>query len=181
MRIWGAPGAESSQGGIAWVDTGAEKEVAAALLDCCGSKEWVKEMVARRPFGEAEELFRVADEIWAGLKKKDWLEAFRRHPRIGQKKAARKQSKKAGEWSAKEQASAAEAPGDTKAVLSAANRGYEAAFGFIFIVCASGKSAEEILAHLQQRMGNDRETELRVAAEEQRKITRLRLEKLIAS
>jgi allantoicase len=181
LRIWGVPSGESSPAGMAWVDSAAEKQVGAALLDCCGSNEWVKQMLARRPFGDAEELFGAADEIWAGLKGTDWLDAFRRHPRIGEKKAARKQSKKAGAWSAAEQADVVAAGADTKEVLAAALRGYEAAFGFIFIICAAGKTPEEILKNLQQRMGNDRETELRVAAEEQRKITRLRLEKLIAS
>lgn len=181
LRIWGVPCGESLPAGVAWIDTAAEKQVAVGLLDCCGSKEWVKKMLERRPFGDAGELFRAADEIWERLKRKDWLEAFRHHPRIGEMKAAHKQSKKAGAWSAKEQAGVAAAPGDTKAALAAANRRYQTAFGFIYIVCASGKTPEEILKNLEQRLGNDRETELRVAAGEQRKITRMRLEKLIAS
>ncbi|MGB9404328.1 MAG: allantoicase [Candidatus Acidiferrales bacterium] len=181
LRVWGIPSYEPGANGIAWLDTAPEKKAAAALLDCCGSREWVRRMLARRPFGDAEQLLEAADEIWAGLKRKDWLEAFRHHPRIGGKKAARKQSAKAGAWSEKEQAPIADASLDAKAVLAAANRAYEAAFGYIFIVCATGKSTEQILKLLQQRLGNDPATELRAAAEEQRKITHLRLGKLLAS
>jgi OHCU decarboxylase len=138
-------------------------------------------MLASRSFLSADELTQAADEIWNSLSRKEWLQAFRHHPRIGAKKAQRKQSVKAGEWSAKEQSGVARASRNARAVLAAANRAYEAKFGHIFIICAAGKSAEEIQQELQRRLGNDRETELRIAAEEQRKITRLRVEKLLAS
>ncbi len=181
LRIWGKPEAGSCNSGVDWLNSLPEKKAAEALLDCCGSQEWVRRVLASRPFSNADELLRAADEIWGALSRKEWLQAFRHHRRIGSKKAERKQSAKAGDWSAKEQAGVAQAAHDARAVLAAANRAYEAAFGHIFIISARGKSAEEIQQELQRRLGNDRETELRTAAEEQRKITRLRLEKLLAS
>ena len=180
LRIWGAPAAGSQASGLDWFNSLPDKKAAAALLDCCGSQEWMRRMLASRPFPSADELTQAANEIWNSLGRKEWLRAFRHHPRIGAKKAERKQSAKAGEWSAKEQSGVARAARDTLAALAAANRAYEAKFGHIFIICATGKSAEEIQQELQRRLGNDRETELRIAAEEQRKITRLRLEKLLA-
>jgi allantoicase len=181
LRVWGTPAPESRSSGLAWINTAAEKKVAAALLDCCGSKEWVGAMLARRPFVDEDEFTGAADEIWNALGRKEWLQAFRHHPRIGGKKAERKQSAKGAAASAKEQSGVAHAVPEIRAVLAAANRAYEAAFGHIFIISAAGKSTEEILRELQRRLGNDRETELRAAAEEQRKIMQLRLEKLLTS
>jgi allantoicase len=151
------------------------------LLDCCGSKKWAEEMLGQFPYASAEHLFEAADKTWATLGRKDWLEAFRHHPPIGGKAAKAKQSSKARKWSASEQAAAQKTVGQTEAMLAAANRAYDAAFGYVFLICATGKAGGEILQNLQQRLANDPETELRVAAEEQRKITRLRLEKLLAS
>jgi len=181
LRIWAKPEVGSRNSGVDWFNFLPEKKAAAALLDCCGSEEWVRRMLASRPFSNPDAMIRAADEIWNGLSRKEWLQAFRHHPRIGAKKAERKQSGKARDWSGKEQSAVARAARDTRAVLAAANRAYEAAFGHIFIISASGKSVEEIQQELQRRLGNDRETELRTAAEEQRKITRLRLETLLAS
>ena len=181
LRVWGVLAPEARTSGIAWFNSLPERKAAAALLDCCGSQEWVRLILARRPFADVDDLLRVGDEIWNTLGRKEWLQAFRHHPRIGAKKAARTQSAKAGALSAKEQSGVTQAAGETRAVLAAANRAYEAAFGHIFIICAMGKSSEEIIRELQRRLANDRETELRNAAEEQRKITRLRLEKMLAS
>jgi allantoicase len=181
LRVWGKPAARFMSSGLDWLNSLPEKKAAAAFLDCCGSQEWARRMLAGRPYSDATELMRAADETWNALGRKEWLQAFRHHPRIGAKKAERKQSTKAGDWSAEEQSGLGQAARDTRAALAAANRAYEAAFGYIFIICAAGKSAEEIQQELQQRLGNDRETELRTAAEEQRKITRLRLEKMLAS
>jgi allantoicase len=181
LRVWGVPAPEARSSGIAWFNSLPEKKAAAALFDCCGSQEWVRRMLARRPLADVDDLMRAADEIWNALGRREWLQAFRHHPPIGKKKAARKQSAKASALSAKEQAGVAQAAGETRAVLAAANRAYEAAFGHIFIICAAGKSSEEIIRELQRRLANDRETELRTAAEEQCKITRLRLEKMLAS
>jgi allantoicase len=151
-----------------------------ALLDCCGSKKWADEMLRQRPFASADHLFDVADKTWRALGRKDWLAAFRHHPPIGGKAAKVKQSAKARSMSAGEQSAAQKGSQETLAILAAANRAYEAAFGSVFIICATGKSSEEILQSLQQRLANDPETELQIAAEEQRKITRLRLERLLA-
>ncbi len=136
-------------------------------------------MLARRPFESSEELYNVAGQVWNGLRNEHWFEAFRHHPQIGAKNAGQKQSRTAKAWSASEQSAAGAASTDAKEQLAAANRIYEKKFGFIFIVCAAGKSTEEILALLNERLRNSSSVEIRVAAEEQRKITRLRLEKLL--
>lgn len=151
----------------------------ADILKCCGSTRWAKQMSAARPFASDHDLFSRADEIWWSLSEADWLEAFRAHPKIGENKAATAQSHQAQSWSAQEQSGVADAALQTKEELARLNREYEDRFGFIFIVCASGKSSEEMLAILRSRIDNDREAEIRIAAEEQRKITRLRLEKLL--
>ena len=136
-------------------------------------------MAEARPFANVESLLAKADEIWWSLSEADWLEAFHSHPKIGEQKAAVAQSPQARNWSAQEQSGVAGASAQTIDELTRRNREYEEHFGFIFIVCASGKSSEEMLGLLADRMSNDPEIELGVAAEEQRKITRLRLEKLL--
>jgi OHCU decarboxylase len=151
------------------------------LLKCCGSEAWARRMAARRPFGAAQELLTAADEIWRSLDAGDWLEAFAAHPKIGGKRAAREQDAQAAAWSEQEQSGARDAEQTTLDELAAANRDYEARFGHIFIVCATGKTASEMLALLRARLPNDAATELGNAAEEQRKITRLRLEKLLTT
>jgi allantoicase len=180
LRAWGTAAPKSRGDGVEWFNSLPEKKASAALLDCCGSKEWVRRMFASRPFSDREELLRAADQIWNALSSKEWLQAFRRHPRIGATRAARTQSTKAGASSMKEQSGVAQSARETRAALAAENRAYEATFGHIFIICATGKSAEEIQMELHRRLSNDSETEMRTAAEEQRKITRLRLEKLLA-
>ena len=151
----------------------------AEFLKCCGSKRWARALTDSRPFVSADELTAKADSIWWSLSEEDWLEAFRAHPKIGQQKAATVQSEQARSWSAQEQSGVRDAAATTKAALAAGNQQYEKRFGFIFIVCATGKSSEEMLVILSTRLQNDPGTELRMAAEEQRKITRLRLEKLL--
>ena len=155
-------------------------EAAAALLTCCGSPRWAREMAGRRPFGGVTELLSAGDEAWWRLDAADWDDAFAAHPRIGERKAAPAQGAQAAAWSAQEQSGAASAGEDVAAALAEGNRAYEQRFGRIYIVCATGKTAEEMLDILRARLANDAETELRVAAGEQAKITRLRLEKLIA-
>jgi OHCU decarboxylase len=154
-------------------------EAKAEFLKCCGSQRWACAMTAARPFADVDELLTNADSTWRSLSPEDWLEAFRAHPKIGEKKAAAVQSEEARKWSAHEQSGIRNAATDTLAELAAGNQAYEQRFGFIFIVCATGKSSEEMLAILQERLQNDAETEIAAAAEEQRKITRLRLEKLL--
>jgi OHCU decarboxylase len=150
------------------------------FLKCCGSKRWAQILAAARPFADASELFSKADDLWWSLSEADWLEAFQAHPKIGEKKAAVSQSAQAQSWSSQEQSGVADASADTISQLAQRNREYEDRFGFIFIVCATAKSADEMLSIINARIQNDRETELRGAAEEQRKITRLRLQKLIS-
>ena len=154
-------------------------EAQAEFLKCCGSTKWAQEMTAARPFATAQELLSRADDISSSLEDEDWLEAFRAHPKIGEQKAATAQSQQEQKWSAQEQSGVSEASAGTIAQLAERNREYEERFGFIFIVCASGKSPDEMLAILNGRIDNDPGTELRIAGEEQRKITRLRLEKLL--
>ena len=141
------------------------------LLRCCGSSRWAGQMAAARPFLDFETILAAADKTWNGLAPTDWLEAFSAHPRIGETAGSA--------WSAQEQAGARRADDAVRARLTARNRDYEARFGYIFIVCATGKSSEEMLALLQQRLQNDPAAELRMAAEEQRRITHLRLQKLL--
>ena len=151
----------------------------AEFLKCCGSRTWARAMNEARPFATVARLLVTADDLWSSLSNEDWLEAFRAHPKIGEKKAATAQAEQAQKWSAQEQAGTHEATAETKAALAEGNRKYIERFGFIFIICASGKSTEEMLSSLNDRLPNDAQTELKIAAEEQRKITRLRLEKLI--
>jgi len=141
------------------------------LRECCGSSRWVAAMVARRPFGSDEAALVAADEIWNSLAAADWREAFAHHPRIGEQTT--------NSVAAKEQSRVSGATDDVRQALANANRDYEQRFGYIYIVCATGKRAEEMLGIVKDRLQNDPDSELRVAAEEQRKITRLRLQKLL--
>jgi len=150
------------------------------LLKCCGSTGWARALVTQRPFGETQELVAAADDIWRNLSRRDWLEAFAAHPKIGGRKAAQEpEDAQAQIWSEQEQSGARDAERATLDELAEANRVYEEKFGHIFIVCATGKTAAEMLALLRDRLPNDAGIELSNAAEEQRKITRLRLEKLL--
>jgi 2-oxo-4-hydroxy-4-carboxy-5-ureidoimidazoline decarboxylase len=155
-----------------------EAAARAMFLRCCGATRWAERMAARRPFACEEKLLAAAEEIWRGLPRQDWLEAFAAHPKIGDLDALRGKFARGAAWSAQEQGGVAGASEATLRALAQGNCDYEARFGHLFIVCASGKTAEEMLALLQQRLHNDPEDELRIAAGEQEKITRLRLQKL---
>jgi len=148
-----------------------EEAATREFLRCCGSTQWAREMAASRPFDSAETMAQTGDTIWSSLERVDWLEAFAAHPKIGERSAS--------SWAAAEQAGTGNASVDVRDRLAASNRDYEARFGYIFIVCATGKSAGEMLALLDERLTNDPDEELHIAAEEQRKITRLRLAKLL--
>jgi 2-oxo-4-hydroxy-4-carboxy-5-ureidoimidazoline decarboxylase len=162
---------------MAHINALAERDACAAFLKCCGAKRWAQEMAARRPYGSDLELLESARHIIQTLARTDWLEAFAAHPKIG---AADLKKKFAGTaaWAAAEQAGVAGAPEDVLQALADGNRAYEAKFGYIFIVCASGKSAGEMLALLSQRLHNSPDDELQIAACEQEKITLLRLQKM---
>ncbi len=156
------------------------EEAAERLRACCGSSRWVEAMVAGRPYESLDALLAAADEAWRETGPEDWEEAFSHHPRIGEQRAAAAVSRAAGQWSAGEQAASAGASDAfAKAALAEANAAYERRFGRIYIVCASGRGVEDLLADVRARLANDPARELAVAAEEQRKITALRLRKLI--
>lgn len=167
------------QQGIEHLNTLAPEEAERELLKCCGATNWARRMAEQRPFRDMEHLLSCADRIWWALDPEDWLEAFSHHPKIGERSLAPAQPPEARRWSEEEQAGARDASQQTLNALVEANRAYEKKFGHIFIVCATGKSSEEMLALLKERLGNDPDTELRIAAEEQRRITHLRLKKLL--
>ena len=156
-------------------------EAAEQLRACCGSSRWVEAMLARRPFASMDHLLAAADDAWRATGPRDWDEAFAHHPRIGERQAAAPVSATAGAWSAGEQATAVGGGAAVRAALAEANAAYERRFGRIYLVCAAGRSAEELLADVAARMRNDPEREREVAVEEQRKITRLRLNTLIGA
>lgn len=156
-----------------------EGEARAALARCCGAARWVDAMLEARPFASASALHAKADAVWAALEAADFLEAFSHHPEIGADSGElRRQFAATAELSQSEQAGAAGAGADTLALLRELNRVYRERFGYSFIVCATGKSAQQMLSILQQRLQNTPQRELGVAAAEQAQITHLRLEKI---
>ena len=152
-----------------------DKDAAAKeLFSCCGSEKWVALLMNDLPFVSEEALVEKATRIWYGeCGKTDWLESFTHHPRIGDKKSLEKK------FAGKEQSAVATAPGEIIDALLKANNDYEKKFGFIFIVCATGKSAEEMLRLMDDRLGNSLEEELNIAMGEQHKITLIRFKKLL--
>lgn len=146
------------------------------MLACCGARRWAAEMVALRPLNTVEELSEAADRVWSTMQEADWLEAFACHPRIGERKPASEGGQSAA-WSKQEQSQTCAAGDGVQAELAAGNREYEARYGFTYIVCATGKSADEMLGILKRRLGATREEELREAAEQQRQIMQIRLGK----
>jgi len=150
-----------------------------ALLQCCGSNRWAENVANGRPYASLESLIASSNSIWQSLNPDDWLEAFRSHPKIGEKKADAQVSDQSRQWSGQEQAGVTHASRETVDALAALNWTYEKKFGYIFIVCATGKTSDEMLAALRQRIENDASTELSIAAAEQSKITELRLKKLV--
>lgn len=152
-----------------------EPEARAALARCCGSSTWVEEMLALRPFVTEAELLNAAERVWWGLREERWREAFRHHPRIGERAP---DDAGTSALSRSEQAGVATADEETRRALAEGNRAYEARFGHVFLTRAAGRSAEEMLGELGRRLANDPATELRIAAAHQAAITRLRLGKL---
>jgi 2-oxo-4-hydroxy-4-carboxy-5-ureidoimidazoline decarboxylase len=149
----------------------------AQILPCCGSTAWACEMTRLRPFHDGSSLAAASDDVWRRLTKADWMEAFRSHPRIGETKGPSSSNSNSAAWAMQEQKKVADAEDAVKIALAEGNREYEKKFGHIFIVCASGKSASEMLEILQRRIGSDAESELHEAAEQQRQITQIRLRK----
>ena len=145
------------------------------LLACCGSRAWASAVAAGMPYASVPALMETADAESARLKASDWLEAFEAHPRIGERGGRSTAS------SNREQKGVMTAREETLAVLAEGNRLYEERFGHVFLISAAGRSAEDVVAALRQRIENDPATELQVAAEEQRKITRIRLKSMLSS
>jgi allantoicase len=180
LRLFGrAENAVDEPGQIDKLNRLSRTQAKKALLDCCGSHRWAEQMAARMPFASVAALLQTADELWKQLGREQWMEAFQHHPPIGGKRAKTKQSSTAQKWSTKEQSASQKASAEVLAALAAENQAYEEKFGCVFLICATGKTSEEILESLRQRISNNPETEMNIAAEEQRKITRLRLEKLL--
>jgi 2-oxo-4-hydroxy-4-carboxy-5-ureidoimidazoline decarboxylase len=149
------------------------------LTKCCGSEKWINSMIREMPFNTKEEIFNNAEKVWYSLNKEDWLEAFSQHPKIGDINSLTEKFYSTKELAGNEQAGVNDASIETLTELAKLNDEYEKKFGYIFIVCASGKSADEMLHIIKERIKNNSETEIKIAMEEQNKITKLRLEKLI--
>jgi OHCU decarboxylase len=163
----------SGPGRLGWFNGLPEQEAAGELLAVCHSPPWAGRVAAGRPYADLAALQTAADEAWMALGPDDWLEAFAAHPRIGQGGGS------SPAWSRQEQSGVGGAGQEVQEALARGNAAYEDRFGHVFLIAAAGRSADEILAQLQARLGNDPTTELRVAAGEHRRITRLRLEKLM--
>lgn len=157
-----------------------QEEAIREILPCCGSKAWAAALASKRPLREEASLLSASDAIWRNLGEQEWLEAFRSHPRIGESRTEKTGIARSSRWSAQEQQKASTADDAVKMLLAQGNREYERKFGQIFIVCAAGKSASEILEILRRRLQNDEATELQQAAEEQRQIMQIRLKKWLA-
>ena len=157
------------------------QELKNVLFKCCGSSKWVERMSAYFPVQDEEKLFQEAEQIWYDLEEADWLEAFTHHPKIGDLNSLKEKFASTSQWAAGEQASVNTATEEVLRELAEGNQLYEEKFGFIFIVCATGKSAKEMLTLLRNRFPNSPEEELKNAMVEQNKITKIRLEKLLAT
>jgi len=153
-----------------------ESEAVAALMNCCAAQRWAHVLASQRPFASEDALFKAADEVWATMQQEDWMQAFRAHPRIGERKAVHA-SAQSSAWSRQEQASAGASEERILAALARCQVRYESEFGFPFIICATGKSADDILTILGRRLDGYPQDELREAAEQQRQITQIRLRK----
>ena len=149
------------------------------LMKCCGSQAWVDKMLAFVPADDMVELMEDAEEQWWKCGENDWKEAFSHHPKIGDPDSLRLKFSDSENWASSEQSGIKEATDDVLQELAEANKLYEEKFGYIFIVCATGKSATEMLALLHMRLQNSPEVEIEIAADEQSKITKLRIEKLL--
>ena len=157
------------------------EEAAEDILPCCGSIAWASGMAARRPIPDGAGLLAASDEVWNNLRETDWTEAFRSHPRIGESQGPQATSRQSAAWSRTEQQEVALAEEEVQLALAEGNRAYEKRFHRIFIVCATGRSAPDILQILQRRLSNDDKTELHETAEQQRQIVQIRLRKWLSS
>jgi allantoicase len=180
FRVFGIPDADGRRRAVLrQLNAMDDQEIRAALADFCAGPAWIERMAASRPFATTADVLAAAEAAADDAGPDDWREAFRHHPRIGERAAERPQSDTARALSAREQSGAGEAsPADLEA-LAEGNRAYQDRFGYVFIVSAAGRTAAQMLALLRERLKNDPDAELRVAAGEQRRITRLRLERVL--
>jgi 2-oxo-4-hydroxy-4-carboxy-5-ureidoimidazoline decarboxylase len=151
-----------------------------ALTKCCGSSSWVKQVSELFPFSDKEDLMDIAEDVWYQCNTEDFMEAFKHHPKIGDTKSLKEKFASTSTWASGEQSGVNQATDEVIEALTKGNSDYENKFGYIFIVCATGKSAEEMLDLLNKRLINSPEDEIMIAMEEQNKITKIRLEKLLA-
>jgi allantoicase len=178
LRLWGALSEQGSEAlGLRWLDALPQQHAEQELLAVCGSTRWAREVAAGRAYPTMPALQEAASMVWRGLAREDWLEAFAAHPRLGER--TDQQGRRAGPWARQEQAGTTGASSAVLADLEEGNRAYEARFGHVFLLCATGVEAPQMLAALRERLANDPEAELKVAAGEQEKITELRLRKLL--
>jgi OHCU decarboxylase len=159
---------------LRWFNELSKEEAVGALLLVCHSRTWAEQVAAQRPYSDLDALLTAADDVWMALRPEDWLEALDAHPRIGERGG------RSAEFSEREQAGFGAAADDVQAAIAAGNAQYEQRFGHVFLISAEGRTADEILANLRSRLDNDGDVELRVAAEEHRRITRLRLQRLLS-
>jgi OHCU decarboxylase len=159
---------------LRWFNELSKEEAVGALLLVCHSRTWAEQVAAQRPYSDLDALLTAADDVWMALRPEDWLEALDAHPRIGERGG------RSAEFSEREQAGFGAAADDVQAAIAAGNARYEQRFGHVFLISAEGRTADEILANLRSRLDNDPDVELRVAAEEHRRITRLRLQRLLS-
>jgi 2-oxo-4-hydroxy-4-carboxy-5-ureidoimidazoline decarboxylase len=161
------------------LNTLSRHQLIAELNKCCSSAAWINKMLPFFPADDLVELLEDAEEQWFKCSEEDWKEAFAHHPKIGDTDSLKKKFASTAQWASGEQSGVNTASQKTIEALAAGNKKYEDKFGYIFIVCATGKSAEEMLELLQSRLLNDPKEEIEIAADEQNKITKLRLEKLL--
>jgi allantoicase len=171
------------QGDLADLLNGLDEDtVREALEECCGSEAWAEGMILSRPFADPTAVFLRADEVWWGLDEQGQAEAFEHHPRIGDNpERLRERFASTATWAAGEQSGVSGASEATLTALEEGNRTYEARFGHVFLICATGLTADQMLGALQRRLPNETHYEHRLAAAEQAKITRIRLQKLESS
>jgi 2-oxo-4-hydroxy-4-carboxy-5-ureidoimidazoline decarboxylase len=163
---------------LSYINSLSEAQAQEAFFNCSGSPVWAKTMVSSRPFASEEEIKNKSALAWGTLSHSDWLQAFASHPKIGDKESLRKKFAATAHWAANEQGGVDNASEQTIERLALLNEQYEARFGYIFIVCATGKTAEQMLAILEERLPHEPDGEFDIACDEQKKITQLRLEKL---
>lgn len=176
LRLFGRPALPEP---LARLNAASSADAEAALLRCCGARRWAVGVATARPFDSHLELFAAGENAFDGLGESDWLEALRAHPKIGDRAALAARFAGTAAWAEGEQSGAREAPDEVLDALAKGNTEYDARFGFPFVVCATGQAAFRMLASLHERLPNPRDIELGIAADEQRRITRLRIGKLL--